>query len=171
MVVQELALHHPALVRTLTIGCSWAGGPDAQLSETAHRIVAAIATRDPDHALRTSFEANFSPAYGPQPGRFEHFARLALTVRVPARVVQRQLDAALRHDTVNRLPGITAPTLVLHGTADAGMDQHHGERIAALIPSARLELFDGVGHLFWWEDPDRTVRLLHEHTGAAGRAG
>lgn len=53
--------------------------------------------------------------------------------------------------------------MVLHGTLDAGLPVANGRIIAGLIPGARLELFDGAGHLFWWEDPERTVTLLREH--------
>ena len=35
--------------------------------------------------------------------------------------------------------------------------------IAGLIPDARLEIFEGVGHLFFWEEPERTTGLLREH--------
>jgi len=78
--------------------------------------------------------------------------------------VAMQFQAALAHDTAARLPGIGTPTLVLHGTADEGLPSVNGEQIAALVPGAHLHLFDGVGHLFWWEEPERTVELLRAHT-------
>lgn len=170
MVAQELVLRHPTLVRTQSIGCSWAGGPSGLMSETSRRIVAAIATRDAEHALRTGFEANFSAGYAAEPGRFERYAELALAVKVPARVVLMQFDAALRHDTTDRLAQVSAPTLVLHGTEDAGLVPANGERIADLVPGARLELVEGAGHLFWWEQPDLVLRLLREHAGASAPA-
>jgi 3-oxoadipate enol-lactonase len=43
------------------------------------------------------------------------------------------------------------------------MDMSSGRQITTLIPSARLELFDGAGHMFWWEEPERTVNLLVHH--------
>jgi 3-oxoadipate enol-lactonase len=39
----------------------------------------------------------------------------------------------------------------------------NGELIAALIPNARLELLDGVGHMFWWEQPERSAALVRSH--------
>jgi pimeloyl-ACP methyl ester carboxylesterase len=39
----------------------------------------------------------------------------------------------------------------------------NGEVIAAAIPGARLELLEGVGHLFWWEAPERSAALLRAH--------
>jgi 3-oxoadipate enol-lactonase len=81
-------------------------------------------------------------------------------VKVPVPVIQLQWQAALAHDTGDRLGAISTPTMVLHGTADAGIPVVNGHRLASLIPGAQLELFDGAGHLFWWEDPDRTAAIL-----------
>jgi 3-oxoadipate enol-lactonase len=163
MVAQELALRHPELVRALAIGCSWAGGPEGVMSETSRRMVEASATRDPDHATKTSFEANFSRRFATEtPGVFEKYQNRALSVRVPVPVIQLQWQAALAHDTGDRLGAISRPTTVLHGTADAGIPVVNGHRLAELIPDAKLELFEGAGHLFWWEDPARAAAVLGE---------
>jgi len=162
MIAQELALRQPDLVRTLTIGASTSGG--AAATATAHRMMDAIATHDLDHGLRTAFEANLSPRFTADPANFDTYRRLTLAERAPVPVVQTQYRAALAHDTASRLPTVTAPTLVLHGTADALLSPANGKRIARLIPGARLELLDGAGHLFWWEQPQRTIDLLRQHT-------
>jgi 3-oxoadipate enol-lactonase len=39
----------------------------------------------------------------------------------------------------------------------------NGELIARSIPHARLELLDGVGHMFWWEQPERSAALVRSH--------
>jgi pimeloyl-ACP methyl ester carboxylesterase len=41
---------------------------------------------------------------------------------------------------------ITAPTVVLHGTADKLQRPYGGRVVARTIPGARLRLFDGMGH-------------------------
>lgn len=163
MTAQELVLRHPELVRTVTIGCSWAGGPDGTMSATAYRLVEAVATGDADHSIRTGFEANLSSRFTADPANYATYRSLSLAARVPAPVVQMQFQAGLAHDTSKRLPTVSTPTLVLHGTADALLTAANGEHIAGLIPGARLELINGVGHLFWWEAPIRTVQLLREH--------
>jgi 3-oxoadipate enol-lactonase len=38
------------------------------------------------------------------------------------------------------------------------------------MPAARLESLEGVGHMFWWEQPERSAELVREHALAAGRA-
>jgi 3-oxoadipate enol-lactonase len=151
------------LVRTLTIGCSWAGGPEGVLSETVQRMLAAMRTGNLEHSLRTAYEGNFSPQFTDDPANYRRFVELTLAQRAPAPVVMLQWQAVQQHNTSDRLAGITAPTLVLHGTADAGMAVSNGKQIASLIRDARLELLAGIGHVFWWEEPQRTAELLIKH--------
>jgi len=56
----------------------------------------------------------------------------------------------------------------VHGTADQMLPVENGRMIAELIPGARLEIFEDVGHLFFWEEPVRSAELVREH--AAVRA-
>jgi 3-oxoadipate enol-lactonase len=125
-------------------------------------LVDAIATRDVEHGLRTSFEANLSRRFAAQLP-LELYRRRALAVKMPVPVVLMQWEAALAHDTTERLRDIAVPTLILHGTADAGIPVANAQRLAGLMPGAKVELFDDVGHLFWWEDPERTAALLAAH--------
>ena len=43
-----------------------------------------------------------------------------------------------------------------------GVDPRNAELLAARIPGAALEWFDGAGHLFPWEEPDRFARAVTE---------
>jgi pimeloyl-ACP methyl ester carboxylesterase len=65
------------------------------------------------------------------------------------------VDTSSNHDLAGRrwdddrrasLSGITAVTLVLHGSDDPLFPQAHGEALAAQIPAARLEIMPGMGH-------------------------
>jgi 2-succinyl-6-hydroxy-2,4-cyclohexadiene-1-carboxylate synthase len=62
----------------------------------------------------------------------------------------------------DRLPGVTAPTLVLAGALDEA-GRRRAEEIAAGIPGARLAIMDGVGHAPHREAPDRFASLLLEY--------
>jgi len=164
MIGQELVLRHPERVRTVTLGCTWAGGSDGVIGAVSGELVAAIGARDVERVLRSGFEANLSARYRADPAAFEVYRERVLAERVPAPVVAMQFQAAMALDTAARLPGVRTPTLVLHGTADEGIPWVNGQRIAALVPGARLELFDGAGHLFWWEEQELTVAVLRAHT-------
>ena len=85
----------------------------------------------------------------------------AAPVAVP--VIMLQMQAVMNHDTSARLGAIEAPTLVVHGTEDRMLPVANGELIARLIPRARLELLAGVGHMFWWEQPERSAALVRSH--------
>ncbi|WP_166354775.1 alpha/beta fold hydrolase [Phytoactinopolyspora limicola] len=65
---------------------------------------------------------------------------------------------------------ITAPTLVMHGTADPLFPIAHGEALAGDIPGARFIGLDGVGHEFpppavW----DIVVSSILQHTALGNR--
>ena len=72
---------------------------------------------------------------------------------------QAQLNAGARFSST-RQSTITAPTLVLHGTADRVVDPRNARLLAERIPGARLELLPGRGHLFFWEDPAAFVATV-----------
>jgi chromate reductase len=46
-------------------------------------------------------------------------------------------------------------------------DSHNTQLLRAaarlLPPGAELEVFDGLGHLFFWEQPERSADLLIKH--------
>jgi pimeloyl-ACP methyl ester carboxylesterase len=73
---------------------------------------------------------------------------------------QAQAFAAFGFDALDRLGRITSPTLVLTGTADNVVDRRNSELIAAAIPGARLEIVEGGGHLFFWEEGDRFAEAI-----------
>lgn len=164
MVAQELALRRPELVRTLVLGCTYAGPDGGTLaSPGASRVLQAMPTRDAALITRTSFEVNVAPALHDQPGAFESFRDASLSVKVPVPVVLMQAQALASHDTVARLSSLTMPTLVVHGTADQLIPVRNAEHIAGLIPGATLALLAGVGHVFWWEQPEHTAALVRQH--------
>lgn len=61
--------------------------------------------------------------------------------------------ADLAHDTLDRLGGITAPTLVLHGDEDLITLPPYNRRVADRIPNATLVEVRKAGHLAYLEQP------------------
>lgn len=164
MAAQELVLEHPERVRRLVLGCTYGGGDGASLEAPGPlQMLQAAATGNAAEAVRAGFLANMSPAYTGVESNWRPFFDIVSSVVVPTEVVVRQAQAAFVHDTSARLASITAPTLVIHGTADEMLYPVNGELIASRIPGARLYTMDGVGHLFWWERPEESVRVVREH--------
>jgi pimeloyl-ACP methyl ester carboxylesterase len=166
-IAQEVALRHPDRVRRLVLGCTSPGpGDDHGVPVGGPGIGAfgeAVASGDPAVAARIMYAANVSAAFAGEPGHFEEFDQASRSVRVPAPVVMMQVAAAFGHDAIDRLPSLTTPTLVMHGTEDAIMLRSAGEWLASLIPDAKLELVEDAGHLFYWEQPERSAELVTEH--------
>jgi pimeloyl-ACP methyl ester carboxylesterase len=66
----------------------------------------------------------------------------------------------MRKDWRDKLPAISAPTLVIWGEHDRVCRLSIGKQIAASVPNARLVVIDGAGHNPMWEKPaefDREV--------------
>ena len=70
---------------------------------------------------------------------------------------------AQRPDSTPDLPRWSAPTLVIAGEQDQLMPRAEMEKIAALVPGARLEVIPGAGHLPFLEDPKTVSQLLTAH--------
>jgi 3-oxoadipate enol-lactonase len=165
MIAQELALAAPERLRTLTIGCSYCGGEGSQLMDPAdfQGLVEAMASGDRDRVYRAMYELNLSPAFREDDSRFAEFTAMASALPASRETIGMQVQAIAAHDTIERLPQISTPTLVIHGTEDRVLGYPNGPLIASRIPNARLDTLEGVGHMFWWEQPERAAELVREH--------
>ena len=72
-----------------------------------------------------------------------------------------QANACLTHDAYNRLPEITAETLVIGGEQDHCLGGQASREIAAQIPGAALKLYPQWGHGLYEEAPDFNRTLLN----------
>ena len=155
MVAQELALRHPQRVKKLVLACTspgGAGGASFPFHEIEHlkgeararymipisdvRRDDAWASSHPDqHAVFVAMGA--ADPYAAEAGH--------------AMGAHRQLEARAVHDTWERLPQITCPTMVAAGRYDGIALPATQEKMAARIPGAKLQWFDG-GHLFMIQD-------------------
>lgn len=157
---QELALHHPERVVTLTLLSTTPVGPAPAdrpaLPGMREDVARSFAEPSPDpdwtdaEAAVAAFVDGERLFHGTLPFDEQHVRAIA------ARVVARSTDIAATMTNHWILDGggpdgvavaaITAPTLVLHGTEDPLFPIGHGEALAAEIPGARLVPLAGVGH-------------------------
>jgi pimeloyl-ACP methyl ester carboxylesterase len=70
--------------------------------------------------------------------------------------------ALLALDLTGGLPNVTMPTLVIGGTRDAITPLRQSREIAELVPNARLEEFEGAGHMLMYERADDVDKLIIE---------
>lgn len=174
MIAQELALRHGSRIRTLTLGCTYCGGEGSSLAspEVIQELSQGQMSGDQELAFRASYNVNTSEAFRLDPENYAAFRDMAMAAPVRLKTILMQMQACAAHDTQSRLGDIAAPTLVVHGTEDRMIASINGELIARLVPGARLELLEDVGHVFWWEQPQRSADLLRSHAlSAAGATG
>jgi 3-oxoadipate enol-lactonase len=169
MIAQELALAEPERLRSLTLGCTYCGGPGSQLmpQENLEKLAAGMMSGDRDKAIRASYEVNLSPAFRADEDAYAAFHEMAISVPARKATIELQVQAIFGHDTSGRLGGISTPTLILHGTEDGVLPFPNGEQISSLMTGARFERLEKVGHMFWWEQPQRSAELIREHALAA----
>jgi pimeloyl-ACP methyl ester carboxylesterase len=170
---QWLAVHRPSRVRTLTaMASSPMGhnpGPAWARAMTGQPAVAAELPPPTARFVNHVMASARAPRTTPQ----ERVAADVLTWRVlnggalpfdeaaarrfvercharagnPAAVLNHDL-AGRRFDDDRRVPltAVTAPTLVVHGSADPLFPAAHGQALTDQIPGARLEVITGMGH-------------------------
>ena len=172
MIAQELAVAAPGKLRSLTLGCTYCGGPGSQLmpEENARKLMEGMSSGDREKAIRASYEVNLSPAFRADESNYAAFHEMATAVPAAKATIELQVQAIFGHDTSGRLGEIETPTLIIHGTVDGVLPFANGEQIASLMPTARFEALEDVGHMFWWEQPQRSAELIREHALATRRA-
>jgi 3-oxoadipate enol-lactonase len=161
MVAQELALAQPERVDRLVLACTTPGGAGAfPLPQRTLALMAEAPSLEPAVALRR-FVENALADDAPEElvGRiYEH--RLASPPDPAGWAAQAAAGAGF--DALDRISGIAAPTLILHGTEDGVVDPRNAALLAERIPEARVRMFDACGHLCFWEDADGFVEAVEE---------
>ena len=76
------------------------------------------------------------------------------------------LGAARRLDLTAQLADITAPTLVIRGSADRARSAAHSAALAAGIATARSVEMPGAGHAPMVDRPAEFARLVSAHLDA-----
>jgi 3-oxoadipate enol-lactonase len=161
MVAQELAIRFPDRVRALVLGATTHGGPRATLPRPA--VATALSSRGAPAQLRAQLvgRALFSETFRrEQPEQVQAHLRNLAAHRASARGLVSHGWASMYHDTRSRLPGIMAPTLVMHGGADELTPVENARRLAELIPDATLAVLPEAGHGYLLEQPEEAYRLF-----------
>lgn len=158
MVAQHLAADYPEKVGKLVLVVT-AARPNPLLTEAVEEWVA-LAERDDHTALMDSnVRRIYSEAY---------YRKNKKLIPVMGRLTKPksydrfflQAQACRAHNAYDRLPGITAPTLVMGGEQDNCLGAEASREIAARIPGAELKLYPQWGHGLYEEAPDFQETVL-----------
>lgn len=151
MIVQTMAIDHPARVRSLTSIMSTTGRRSVGW-QSPKLLPMLIAPRKPGREpyVRTSatmWKMIGSPDYPTDLEALRERAGETFDRGFDANGVMRQMLAILTQpDRTKRLRSVRVPTLVIHGLADKMVHVSGGRSTARAVPGAELVLIDGMGH-------------------------
>jgi pimeloyl-ACP methyl ester carboxylesterase len=165
MIAQLLALDHASRVRSLTLfGSSPAPGDEAlggPLDDFAEAMMTRLFAGPPkDHAAQVAWLVELDsllagPLYSMNIERQTDLAAAEISTGWAAET-GHGIAVHASPDRLSRLRDISAPTLVVHGTADPVFPPSHGRTLATGIDGAVLVEVEGLGH----EVPDALVEEL-----------
>jgi 3-oxoadipate enol-lactonase len=155
IVAQELALRHPELVRSLVLQSTWPV-MDSYLRSWLLFVRWLVEVAPSERAFLEGFFLDIYTARAHNDGTVARFIEevLAFPHKQTTQDLQHYLDAFLDHDTTDRLPEITAPTLVLAGGRDSTARPELCRAVAELIPGARFEVMEQEAHQPFQEIPE-----------------
>ncbi len=168
LVAQELALEHPDRVQSLVLVGSYAraDGKRKMLLGLWKRMAEVGMPREIWVGTRLCW--TLSEPTLEQSELIDAMMRFQLDTEPPMdeQVIARQVEACLGHDTLEQLPTIQAPTLVVTGENDILTPPHLSRQLAQGIPDSELVLMAGAGHLAMAEVAPRFNRLVERFISA-----
>jgi pimeloyl-ACP methyl ester carboxylesterase len=145
-VAQELAINHPAKVRSLQLHCTW-GRTDAWLTRLFEGMRYPLEHDDMAMYVRTAFMWVMSPArLNDRPAEVAEIERayLAENPHPPSKEgLVGHLHADLTHDALDRVGRIHAPTLITSGEMDWQVPTRYGREVHERLPGSSLHVFSG----------------------------
>jgi pimeloyl-ACP methyl ester carboxylesterase len=149
MVAIEMALTHPGRARSLVLAATHAGHAGA-----FHRLSWKVPKTKPFVML---YSRSFLQRH---PERVARDLRAVQESPSAPGLQRRHWEAIFDFDAWDRVPRITQPTLILHGTDDRIVPVENARRLAELIPRAELHLLERAGHVYHWEQPEEADRAV-----------
>lgn len=159
MVAQELAIRNPQRVRSLVLCCTTSGGAGGS-SYPIHELSGLT----PDERARKMLgigDTRYNQAW--QAKHPQETAQMLANaaadaspfLKQPSGIagITRQIEARSHHNTYDRLPAISVPTLICGGKHDGQAKPEAVRNLHRQIPGAELHFFEG-GHGFLNQDPN-----------------
>lgn len=150
----ELYRRHPTIPITLVLAAAyagWAGSLPPEVVEQRLRQSLQLADRPPDQFVRAMIPTLFSESASAE--RVDEFAAIMSEFHAAGfRAMARSLAEADLRDV---LPRIDVPTLLLYGDKDVRAPLNVAEDLHAAIPTSRLVVMPGVGHMSSLEAAER----------------
>jgi pimeloyl-ACP methyl ester carboxylesterase len=158
-VAQQLAVSHPDLVASLTLvgapltlhGRPTFAAEVEQLTDpiSENWVRDSLAWYRMLHAVPTSYIED----------------RVQDGLAMPASIWKASLRGFYDADPPTETGDISVPTLILWGAHDHLVPRQHQETLVGRIKGARIQIYEGTGHLVLWECPERVAEDLRSFLG------
>lgn len=153
-VAQHAALRHPERIESLILVAtvpSWAvqSGVAEELLSLTH-----------EERQRKALDLFFTPR-----GQAAQGDRVKVLVKRTPEQNARREQVIRQHEVRDRLPEITVPTLIVHGSDDQVAPFAAAQVMQKEIPNARMQVIEGGRHAIATEFPDTVARWVREFLG------
>jgi non-heme chloroperoxidase len=166
IVAERVALDHPARVAGLVL---MGARPTFERPNMEELYAAVAELTDPvDPVFIREFQES-TVTRPVAPGLID--MAVAESRKLTAGVWRELMDGVLRVDFSAELPSIAAPTLVIAAEGDEIAPLGDAGTLAAIIPGARLAIYDDAGHAMHWEEPARVAGDIAAFAREAAPAG
>jgi len=168
-IAQELAIHHPALIQSLTLISTWAKLPPYAAQVFDH-LKDMRKTATPAEFMKLLQLWIFAPPYYRSPenrNSMDEGCQTAHEGYMELHAFCAQADACISHDSVEGAVEIKAPTLITVGELDIFTPLELSRQLHELIADSTLCEFESAGHAHHWEDLQsfnaKTIEFMLEH--------
>jgi len=163
MIAQEFALQYPKRVRSLILGCTAAGGPNAVRAEK--HVTDTLTARDKGFEELTQAMRPFVYDSSTPDDRIEEDLKIRRKWFPRPEAYMAQLQGIYAWEAYSRLDKITAPTLVIHGEGDQLIPPGNGKLIASRIAGSNLVILPHASHIFTTDQPEASRKAIMEFLG------
>jgi 3-oxoadipate enol-lactonase len=159
MIAQEFAVNYPERVNRLVLGCTACGGRNSiPAAQKVRDVVMARAGMTPEEGA----EAMVPYIYDRSTPRERIEEDLAIRRRCypTAAGYMGQVQAILAWTSFDRLAGIRAPTLIIHGETDQLVPPGNAPILGHAIAGSGLVMLPHASHLFVTDQPEASHRAV-----------
>jgi 3-oxoadipate enol-lactonase len=153
---QRLAIDHPGRLGALVLGCTTPGRRHG-LTTPPDVVQLLIGPK----RRETLIDLMYTPSFTGDPMKVLGDAAMS------PEATRGHKRASSQHEAWDGLPGVTAPTLVVHGTDDLLAPVANAQLIAERVPGAQLYLLEGARHAYFdefgYQATPAVLDFLHGH--------
>ena len=163
MIAQEFALRHPQRVKTLVLGCTNCGGEKTTLSSDPEvlNMLGNIESVSVEEAALAMTKVAVTPWFiHKHMDTLIEMNQMSAAHPTPKHGMVNQMAALQSHDTYDRLPQISVPTLVITGKEDGLVPPENSVILSQQIPNAELSILSNASHMFHMERPETTLDVV-----------